>query len=208
MHLDGAAFDKHRLEGLNAQTVQRRRTIEQHGPLLDHLFEDVPDLGPSPLGHPLGALYVVGEPLHHQPVHDERLEELQGHPPWQPTLMKLQVRPRDDHGAAAVVDPLSEQVLPEPALLAPEQIGQRLEPVVVAASHRAAPAPVVHESVNGLLQHPLFVAYDYLGGLELNEPLQPVVAVDDTTVQVVEVARGETTAVKLDHGPELRGQHG
>ena len=31
--LDGLAFDQHRLEGLDAQAVQRRRAVQQHRPL-------------------------------------------------------------------------------------------------------------------------------------------------------------------------------
>ena len=43
MQLDRLAFDQHRLEGLDAQAVQRRRAVQQDRVLLDHLFEDVPD---------------------------------------------------------------------------------------------------------------------------------------------------------------------
>ena len=43
MQLDRLAFDQHRLERLDAQTVQRRRAVQQHRMLTDHLFEDIPD---------------------------------------------------------------------------------------------------------------------------------------------------------------------
>ena len=51
--LDGLAFDEHRLERLDAEAVQRRSAVQQHGVVLDDLFEDVPDDGllharPSP----------------------------------------------------------------------------------------------------------------------------------------------------------------
>ena len=42
--LDGLALDQHRLEGLDAQAVQRGRPVEEHRVLLDDLFEDVPHL--------------------------------------------------------------------------------------------------------------------------------------------------------------------
>jgi hypothetical protein len=44
VQLDRLALDQHRLERLDAQAVQRRRAVEQHRVLADHLFEDVPDL--------------------------------------------------------------------------------------------------------------------------------------------------------------------
>jgi hypothetical protein len=42
--LDGLALDQLRLEGLDAEAVQRGRTVEQHRVLGDDLFEDVPHL--------------------------------------------------------------------------------------------------------------------------------------------------------------------
>ena len=45
MQLDRLALDQHWLEGLNAEAMQRGRTIEQHGMLADDLVENVPDLG-------------------------------------------------------------------------------------------------------------------------------------------------------------------
>ena len=75
--------------------------------------------------------------------------------------------------------------------------------MVVATGDSAAPASVVDESVHCLLEHPLLVADDNLRGGQLDEPLEPVVAVDDPAVEVVEVAGGEPAAVELHHGPEL-----
>ena len=40
---DRLALDQHRLERLDAEAVQRRRTVEQHRVLADHLLQDVPD---------------------------------------------------------------------------------------------------------------------------------------------------------------------
>ena len=103
-----------------------------------------------------------------------------------------------------VVHALAEQVLPEPALLATEQVRQRLEAVVVAASHGPAAASVVHEGVDRLLEHPLFVADDDLRCGELYQPLEAVVAVDDPAVEVVEVAGREPAAV--EPGPSVEAQ--
>ena len=49
-------FNQHRFEGLNPEPVEGRRPVEQHGMLLDHLFEDVPHLRLVLLDHLLGLL--------------------------------------------------------------------------------------------------------------------------------------------------------
>ena len=56
MQLDRLALDQHRLEGLDAEAVQRRRAVQQHRMLADHLVEDVPDLGTLLLHQLLGLL--------------------------------------------------------------------------------------------------------------------------------------------------------
>ena len=121
--------------------------------------------------------------------------------------MQLQARPGDDHRAARVVDALAEQVLAEPALLALEHVGQRLQRPVARAGDRAAAAAVVEQRVDGLLQHALLVVDDDLGRAEVEQPLQAVVAVDHAPVEVVQVARREAAAVELDHRAELRRDH-
>ena len=112
-----------------------------------------------------------------------------------------------DYRPTAVVDPLAEQVLPEPSLLPAQEVRQRLELVVVAARYRPPSASVVDQRVDRLLEHALLVADDDLRRLEVDEPLQPVVPVDHAAVQVVQVARRESTAVELHHRAQFRGQH-
>ena len=94
MQLDGVAFDQHRLERLDAHAVQRRGTVQQHGMVLDHLFEDVPDLLVLPLQHLLGALDRVGVAEFLQPADDERLVQFQGDLLGQAALVQPQVRDR------------------------------------------------------------------------------------------------------------------
>ena len=66
-----------------------------------------------------------------------------------------------------VVDALAEQVLAEAALLALERVGERLERPVVRAAQDAAAAAVVEQGVDRLLEHPLLVADDDVGRLQL-----------------------------------------
>ena len=79
--------------------------------------------------------------------------------------------------------------------------------IVAAGDCSAAPA-VVHERVNGFLEHALFVAHDDFGRHQVDEPLEPVVAVDDPAIQVVQVAGGEASAVQLHHRAQFGRQHG
>ena len=121
--------------------------------------------------------------------------------------MQLQLRADDDDRAARVVDALAEQVLAEPALLALEHVGQRLQRAVARPGDRAAAAAVVEQRVDGLLQHPLLVVDDDLGRAEVEQPLEPVVPVDHAAVQVVEVGGREPAAVQLHHRTQVRRDH-
>ena len=175
--------------------------------LLDHLFEHVPHLRAGALDHALGRLDVlrvleVDEPLHH-----ERLEQLERHLLGQTALLQLELRADDDDRTARVVDALAEQVLAEPALLALQHVGERLERAVAGARDRAPAAAVVEQRVDGLLQHALLVVDDDLGRAEVEEPLQPVVAVDHAAVQVVEVGGREAATVELHHRAQVRRDH-
>ena len=203
MDPDGLALDEHRLEGLNAQAMQRRRAVEQHRMLANHLFEDVPHLGTLLLDHLLRLLDGGDQAALLELVVDERLEQLERHLLRQPALMQLQLRSDDDDRTAGVVDALAEQVLTEASLLALERVGQRLQRTVVRAAQHAAAAAVVEQRVDRFLEHALLVADDDVGRLELDQLLQPVVAVDDAAIEVVEVRRREAAAVERHQRPQL-----
>ena len=208
VQLDGTAFDQHGVEGLNAQTVQGRCTVQQDRVALDHGLQAVPDLGLCTLDHLTGRLDVVGNTLLDQILHHEGLEQLQSHLLGQTALIHLQLRADDDNRTAGVVNTLAQQVLAEAALLALQQIGQALQGTVVGAGDRAAAAAVVDQAVNCFLQHPLLVAHDDVGSTQLQQAAQTVIAVDHAAVQVVQVGGGKTAAVQLDHGAQIGGQHG
>ena len=122
-----------------------------------------------------------------------------GNPHW----LQLELRTDHDDGTAGVVDALAEQVLTETSLLALEHVGQRLERPVARAGHRTTTAAVVEQGVDGLLQHPLFVVDDDLGGTKIEQSLETVVAVDDPAIEVVEVGGGETATVELHHRAQV-----
>ncbi len=63
----------------------------------------------------------------------KRLEEFERHLLRQAALMQLQFRTDDDDRTAGIVDALAEQVLTEPALLALQHVGERLQRTLVRA---------------------------------------------------------------------------
>src|ERR1051325_7757745 len=105
------------------------------------------------------------------------------------------------------VDALAEQVLAEPALLALEHVGQRLERPLVGSGDGLAAAAVVEQRVDRFLQHALLVADDDLRGVQLLKTAQAVVAVDDAAVQVVEVTGREPAAVERDQRAQIGRDH-
>src|SRR5437773_4275691 len=202
--LDGLALDEDRLEGLDAQAVQRRGAVQQHRVLADDVVEDVPHLGPLFLHVLLGGLDRRRDAPLFQLAQDERLEQLERHLLRQAALVQLQIRTDDDDRTAGVIDALAEQVLPEPALLALERIRQRLQRSVVRpGDHPAAPA-VVEEGVHGLLQHPLLVADDDLRRLQIHQTLETIVAVDHPPIQIVQIGGREPATIKRHQRTQLR----
>ena len=205
--LDRLALDEHRLEGLDAEAVERGRPVEEDRVLLDHLVEHVPDLGATSLDHPLRGLDVrrdldIDEALHH-----EGLEELERHLLGQAALVELERRADDDHRTPGVVDALAQQVLTEASLLALQHVREALQRTVARAGHRTTASAVVEERVDGLLQHPLLVVDDDLGSTEIEEALQPVVPVDHPAVEVVQVRGREAATVELHHRAQVRRDH-
>ena len=187
--LDRLALDQHRLEGLDAEAMQRRCAVEQHRMLGDDLLEHVPDLGIHRVDHLLGGLDVLHALALDEPAMMNGLNSSSAISFGRPHWCSLSRGPGDDHRAARVVDALAEQVLAEAALLALEHVGQRLERAVARAGHRATAAAVVEQRVDGLLQHALLVVDDDLRRTEIEQPLEAVVAVDHAAVEVVQVAR-------------------
>ena len=178
--------------------------LQQHRVLGDDLFEHVPHDRAGALDHALGALDVLRVVEVDQALHDERLEQLERHLLGQAALVQLELRADDDDRTAGVVDALAEQVLAEPALLALEHVGQRLQRTVARAGDRTAAAAVVEQRVDGLLEHPLLVVDDDLGRAEVEQPLEAVVPVDDPAVEVVEVGGREPATVELHHRAQVR----
>src|SRR5207245_8813142 len=136
-------LDEGGLEGLDAETVQSRRPVEQHRMLADDLFQNVPHLGTLLLDHALGRLDRRGEAVELKLGIDEWLEELQRHLLGQAALVQLELGTDDDDRTAGIVDALAEQVLPEAALLALEHVRERFQRSLGRACDDAAATAIV-----------------------------------------------------------------
>ena len=124
MQLDRLAFDQDRLECLDTQTVQGRRTIQQNRVLAYHLFEYVPHDRFFSLDHTLAGLDSGCQAHRLKTAENERLEQFQRHLLRQTALMQFQLGPHHDHRAARVIDTLAQQVLAETSALALDHISQ------------------------------------------------------------------------------------
>ena len=206
--MDGVALHQNRLEALNAHAVQRRGPVQQHGVVLDHGLEDVPDLLVLPLEHLLRALDRVRMPQFLQLADDERLVEFQRDLLRQTALVQFQVGADHDHAAGRVVDAFAEQVFAKPALLPLDHVRQRLQGPIAAAQHGSLAAVVVEQGIDRLLQHAFLVADDDLRGVEVDEFPQPVVAVDDPAVEVVQIAGGEIARIQQHQRAQIGRDHG
>ena len=185
--------------------VQRRGAVQQHRVVLDDLLEDVPDLVVLALEHLLRRLDRVGVAQFLEPTDDERLVQFERDLLRQPALVEPEVGADHDHRPGRVIHPLAQEVLAEPTLLALDHVGERLERAVARPEHGPLATVVIEQRVNRLLEHPLLVADDDLGRVEVDKLLEPVVAVDDPSIEVVEVARREVARIEEHERPEVGG---
>ena len=204
MDANGFAFDELRLEGLHRQAVQGRGAVEQHGMAAGHFFENVPHLGGLALDQLLGRAHGMDVAQFFEAADDERLEQDERHLLGQTALVQLEFGADDDDRTAGVIHALAQQVLAEAPALALEHVAERFQGAIAGPGHRAAMAAVVEQRIDGFLQHALFVADDDFRGLELEQVLQPVVAVDDAAIEIVEIGGGKAAAFQRHQRAQVR----
>ena len=84
---------------------------------------------------------------------------------------------------------------------------KRFQRTIARAGDGATMTTVVEQRIHGFLQHALFVADDDFRRLELEQVLQPVVAVDDAAIEIVQVGRGKTSAFERNERTQIRRNH-
>ena len=203
VHADGLAFCQERFERLDTEAVKRRGTVQEDRMLFDDFVEDVPNFGFLEFDHLLGTLDRIDNAVLHQFIVDERFEELERHLFGKTALVEAQLRTDDDNRTPRVVDALTEQVLTEAAVFTFEHIGERFEWAFVDAVNRLAAATVIEERIDGFLEHALFVLDDDIGGAQFQETAQAVVAVDDATIEIVEIGRRKAAAIEGNEGAQI-----
>ena len=207
MKLNSLALNEHGLEGLDAETVQRRRPVQEHGVFADDVGKDIPHLRGLPLNHLLGCLDGGRQAASLELSEDKGLEELKGHFLRQTALVQLEGRPHHDNGAARVIDALPEQVLTETTLLTLDHIRKGLQRPLVRTGNSTTATTVIQQRIHRFLEHALLVAHDDVRRAEIKQALQTVIPVDHPAIQIVQIRGREAAAVQGHEGPKVRGQH-
>ncbi len=145
-----------------------------------------------------------------KPADDERLEQFKCHLLWQTAFVDLELWTDDNHRATRVVDALTKQVLAESSLLALEHVTDRLQTSSSASrvdSTATTGGTVVDQRVDSFLKHAHLVATDNFRSIELDQLFETIVAVDDASIEIVQVACRETAARQLNHRSKIRWDH-
>ena len=204
VELKGLTLNQHRLKSLNTESVKCRSAVEKNRMLLYHHFESVPYLIGGALYHFSRRLDVCYRLCLNKTLHNKWFEKLKRHLLRKTALIHFKLRTYDYNRTSRIINTLAEKVLTETSLLALEHIRKGFERTVIRTGHGLAAAAVVYKRVNRLLKHTLLVADYYIRSMQLKQPLKSVVAVYNTSVKIVKVACGETSAVKLYHRTEIR----
>lgn len=72
----------------------------------------------------------------------------------------------------------------------------------------SAASAVIDESVDGFLEHALFITDDDVRSFENEKAIEAIIAVDDAAIEVVKVGSSESAAVELNHRAKFRRDNG
>ena len=173
----------------------------------NHVGEDIPHLSGFALNHFLRRLDRGGEAFRFELAKDERLEQFKRHLLRQPALVQPQRGPNHNYRSAGIVDTLAEQVLAETTLLAFDHVGQGLQRALVRTRDRAAATTVVEQRIDRFLQHAFFVTHDDVWCVQIQQPLQAVVAIDDAAIQIVQIRGGKAATVQRHQRAQIGRQY-
>ncbi|MBA7666521.1 hypothetical protein ES703_74602 [subsurface metagenome] len=168
MQHNGVTFDQYRLKGLNAHSMEGRRTVEQDRMLMNNFFEDIPDLFVTSFNHSLSAFNCIGQATLFKFANNKRLIQLQSYFLRQTALIKFQIRAYHNYRPSRVIHTLTKQVLTESSLLALNHIGQRFQRPIITAQNRTPAAAIIQQRIHRLLQHPFLIADNHLRSIQVH----------------------------------------
>ena len=204
MKLDSLTLYKDWLECLDTKSVQCRSTVQHNRMLFDYFFQNVPYFRLKSFYHLLSIFDIVCCSILNQFFHNEWFEQLDCHFFWQTTLVDLKFRSYDDNGTSRVVNTLTKQVLTETSGFTFQHIGQRFQSTVTRSGYRSSSSTVIDQSIYCFLKHTFFVSDDNIRCSKLQQSLQTVVTIDDSSVQVVQVRSCKSSSVQLYHRTQIR----
>ena len=137
-------------------------------------------------------------------ANDEGFKKNERHFLWQTALVEFQLGAGHDHRTTGIIDALTEEILTEASLLALEHVRERFQRTVTGAGHGAAMTAIVEQCVDRFLQHAFLIMDDHIRSLELQEVFETVVAVDNATIQVIEVGGSKTATFERNERTEIR----
>ena len=205
MQTNRLTFDQNRVEGLNGQTVKRRSTVQQNRMALDHFVQNVPDFLAFLLNPLLRVANRMDIAFLLQAAHDERFEQHKRHLLRKTALVDAKFRTDNDDGTTGIIDTLAEQILAETSLLAFQHVRKGLQRTIASTRDGAAMASVVQQGVNSFLQHAFLVADDDFRRMKLQEVFETIVTIDDTAIQIIQIAGRETTAFQRNQWTQFGG---
>ena len=122
MQLDSFTLYEHWLKCLDTESVQCRRTVEEHWVILDDVVEYIPYFRIGSFYHDPSLLCILSEFTICELSHDEWLEEFESHCLRKSALVELEVWSYYDYGTSGEVYSLTEEVLTESSLLTLEHV--------------------------------------------------------------------------------------
>ena len=79
--------------------------------------------------------------------------------------------------------------------------------MIARAGNSPTTSAIIDEGVNSLLEHPFLITYDNLRGTQIEEPPQPIIAIDHPPIKVVEVRGSKPSPIQLNHRTKVRGEY-
>lgn len=121
--------------------------------------------------------------------------------------MYLQIGADHDHRTSAIINALAQQILAETTLLTFQHIAEALEPMLALPTHGTPAPPIINQGIDRLLEHTLLIADNNFRRMQFNQALQPIIAIDHPSIQIVQITGRKSSTIKLYHRPQIRWNH-